>query len=218
MLKVDPKKRMLFDPKESVDFNGNTGPFIQYTYARIQSLRRKYTKEVVMPELVEITDREKEIIKQLTAFPALIQESAINFSPALLANYIYDLVKLFNSFYQNIPILGVCLGHQCIGSTFGAKVGYAGEVKHGKVSVITHDEKGVFKNIKNPLKVVRYHSLSIDEDTLPDELEISARSESGVIMGVRHKNYNIEGIQFHPESIFTESGKEIINNFLKNGK
>ncbi|MFL2642413.1 MAG: anthranilate synthase component II [Dehalococcoidia bacterium] len=126
--------------------------------------------------------------------------------------------KLIKKMAPNIPILGVCLGHQCIGSTFGAKVGYAGEVKHGKVSVITHDEKGVFKNIKNPLKVVRYHSLSIEEETLPDELEISARSESGVIMGVRHKNYNIEGIQFHPESIFTESGKEIINNFLKNGK
>ena len=126
-----------------------------------------------------------------------------------------DIVK---KLHKKIPILGVCLGHQCIGSTFGAKVGYAGEVKHGKISEISHDGKGIFKNIKNPLKVVRYHSLSIDENTLPKELEISARSESGVIMGVRHKNYNIEGIQFHPESIFTEYGKEMINNFLNYGK
>ena len=126
-----------------------------------------------------------------------------------------ELIKKAKSLF---PIFGVCLGHQCIGSTFGATVGYAGEVKHGKISEITHDGKGIFKNIKNPLKVVRYHSLSIDENTLPKELEISARSESGVIMGVRHKNYNIEGIQFHPESIFTEYGKEMINNFLNYGK
>ena len=126
--------------------------------------------------------------------------------------------KLIKKMAPDIPILGVCLGHQCIGSSFGAKVGYAGEVKHGKISEITHDGKGIFKNIKNPLKVVRYHSLSIDEDTLPKELEVSARSESGVIMGVRHKNFSIEGIQFHPESIFTESGKEMINNFLNYGK
>ena len=126
--------------------------------------------------------------------------------------------KLIKEMAPNIPILGVCLGHQCIGSTFGAKVDYAGEVKHGKVSTIKHDGKGIFKNIKNPLKVVRYHSLSIDEKTLPDDLEITARSESGVIMGVRHKKFNIEGIQFHPESIFTENGKEIINNFIKDGK
>ena len=105
MLKVDPKKRMMFNPEESVDFNGNTGPFIQYTYARIQSLRRKYTKEVVMPELVNITDKEQELIKQLTTFPHLIQESAINYSPAILANCIYDLVKDFNSYYQSTAIL-----------------------------------------------------------------------------------------------------------------
>ena len=105
ILKVEPKKRILFNPKESVDFNGNTGPFIQYTYARIQSLRRKYHKEVIMPVAVSITDREKDIIKQLSVFPAVIQESAVNYSPALLANYIYDLVKSFNSYYQSTDIL-----------------------------------------------------------------------------------------------------------------
>ena len=105
MLKVDPKKRMLFNPDESVDFNGNTGPFIQYTYARIQSLKRKYDADIVLPTLVEITDKEKEIIKSLIHFPAVIQESALEYSPAIIANYIYDLVKLFNNYYQNTLIL-----------------------------------------------------------------------------------------------------------------
>ena len=105
MLKVDPKKRMLFNPEESIDFNGNTGPFIQYTYARIQSLARKHNREVVMPELITIIDREKEIIKQILAFPSLIQEAAVNYSPALVANYIYDLVKNFNNYYQSTSIL-----------------------------------------------------------------------------------------------------------------
>ena len=100
ILKVDPKKRMLFNPKESVDFNGNTGPFIQYTYARIQSLGRKHNKSVVIPRLVNITDKEKEIIKQLTAFPSLIQEAANSCSPALVANYIYDYCPIIN--YRSI--------------------------------------------------------------------------------------------------------------------
>jgi arginyl-tRNA synthetase len=105
LLKVDPKKRMLFDPKESIDFNGNTGPFIQYTYARIQSLKRKHTAEVKMPTAVAITAKEQEIIKALTEFPEVIQEAAANYSPALVANYVYDLVKEFNNYYQNTAIL-----------------------------------------------------------------------------------------------------------------
>ena len=105
MLKVDPRKRMLFDPKESIDFNGNTGPFIQYTYARIQSLKRKYTAKIVLPVTVSITIKEHEIIKLLTEFPNVIQEAAANYSPALVANYIYDLVKEYNTYYQNTSIL-----------------------------------------------------------------------------------------------------------------
>ena len=105
MLKVDPRKRMLFDPKESIDFNGNTGPFIQYTYARIQSLKRKHNAKVVMPSAVNITVKEQEIIKLLTEFPAVIQEAAANYSPALVANYVYDLVKEYNTYYQNTAIL-----------------------------------------------------------------------------------------------------------------
>ena len=105
LLKVDPRKRMLFDPKESIDFNGNTGPFIQYTYARIQSLKRKHTAQVDMPNAVAITAKEQEIIKLLTEFPDAIQEAAISYSPALVANYVYDLVKEFNNYYQNTAIL-----------------------------------------------------------------------------------------------------------------
>jgi arginyl-tRNA synthetase len=105
MLKVDPKKRMLFNPKDSVDFNGNTGPFIQYTYARIQSLKRKYTAEVVIPSSVEIIPKEQEIIKKIIDFPNVIQESADSYSPAIIANYTYNLVKDFNNYYQSTSIL-----------------------------------------------------------------------------------------------------------------
>ena len=105
LLKVDPKKRMLFNPEESIDFNGNTGPFIQYTYARIQSLKRKYKGKVIMPESVEIIDKEQEIIKLLMEFPSTIQEAADNYSPALVANYTYDLVKEYNTYYQSTSIL-----------------------------------------------------------------------------------------------------------------
>ena len=105
MLKVDPKKKMLFNPEESIDFNGNTGPFIQYAYARIQSLIRNFQKEIILSEDIIITDDEKSIIKLLIDFPSLIQDSAINYSPALLCNYLYELVKLYNSYYQNTSIL-----------------------------------------------------------------------------------------------------------------
>ena len=122
--------------------------------------------------------------------------------------------KAIREFSDKIPILGVCLGHQCIGQTFGAKVQYAGEVKHGKTSLIKHDGLGIFKDIENPVEVVRYHSLAILPESIPEDLEVSATTENGVIMGVRHKKYAIEGIQFHPESIFTKQGKEILKNFL----
>jgi arginyl-tRNA synthetase len=105
MLKVDPNKRMLFDPKESIDFNGNTGPFIQYAYARIQSLKRKHSAAITIPSTIEITVNEKEIIKVLINFPNVIQEAAKSYSPALVANYAYDLVKEYNTYYQNTPIL-----------------------------------------------------------------------------------------------------------------
>jgi arginyl-tRNA synthetase len=105
MLKVDPKKRMLFDPKESIDFNGNTGPFIQYAYARINSILRKNKSIITIEKNVEISDKEKELIKLILEFPKLIQESANSYSPALVANYIFEIVKEFNSYYQSTSIL-----------------------------------------------------------------------------------------------------------------
>lgn len=114
-----------------------------------------------------------------------------------------------------IPILGVCLGHQAIGQVFGAKVVYAPSLMHGKTSNVHHDGKSVFKDVNDGFTATRYHSLALDPDTIPDEeLEISAHTKDGVIMGVRHRKYPIEGIQFHPESILTVEGPKIVKNWL----
>ncbi|MDA0987637.1 MAG: aminodeoxychorismate/anthranilate synthase component II [Chloroflexi bacterium] len=118
-------------------------------------------------------------------------------------------------FEGRIPILGVCLGHQCIGYTYGGTVGRAGEIMHGKISLIHHDGKGLFKGLPNPFEAIRYHSLTIYKDDLPDTLEVTAWTDNGLIMGVRHKEYQIEGVQFHPESILTVVGKDILRNFLE---
>jgi anthranilate synthase/aminodeoxychorismate synthase-like glutamine amidotransferase len=117
-------------------------------------------------------------------------------------------------FAEKIPILGVCLGHQCIGEVFGGVVEGAGEIKHGKVSRIEHDGKRVYAGLPSPIEATRYHSLAIRPDSVPDVLEVSARSESGVIMGVRHRELPVEGVQFHPESILTPDGHTILRNFL----
>ena len=123
-----------------------------------------------------------------------------------------DVVRNFG---PKLPTLGVCLGHQCIGDAYGATVGYAGEIMHGKTSLVHHDGKGVFRGLPNPLEGIRYHSLAVYRDTLPPELEVTAWTDSGVVMGLRHSEYPIEGIQFHPESIMTQSGKELLRNFLE---
>ncbi len=118
-------------------------------------------------------------------------------------------------FHERIPILGVCLGHQAIGAAFGAKIGKAKELMHGKTSLIFNDQKTIFQGLTNPFGAARYHSLVIEKETLPDSLEVSAFTEDGEIMGIRHKDYLIEGIQFHPESILTTCGKRLLRNFLK---
>lgn len=123
-----------------------------------------------------------------------------------------DVVKRF---YNEIPILGVCLGHQIIAQAFGGVVKKATKPMHGKISSIDHDERNIFDDIPSPLEVTRYHSLVVDEETLPSCLEISAKSEDGEIMAIRHKQYKVEGVQFHPESILTESGQQMIRNFFK---
>jgi para-aminobenzoate synthetase component 2 len=115
---------------------------------------------------------------------------------------------------STIPIFGVCLGHQAMGQVYGGKVIKANKPFHGKASMISHDQKGIFKNIANPLKVGRYHSLIVDRDSLPDNLMITAESEEGEIMALAHKLYPVYGVQFHPESIMTEHGYQLLNNFL----
>jgi anthranilate synthase/aminodeoxychorismate synthase-like glutamine amidotransferase len=114
-----------------------------------------------------------------------------------------------------VPILGVCLGHQCIGSAFGGKIIKAGRVMHGKSSLIRHDGRTIFRGLPNPFEAIRYHSLLIERESLPACLEISAETEEGEIMGVRHKKLAVEGVQFHPESIMTRDGKRLLRNFLE---
>ena len=114
-----------------------------------------------------------------------------------------------------IPILGVCLGHQCIGSAFGGKIIRAGRLMHGKSSSISHDGRTIYRGLPNPFQAIRYHSLLIERESLPDCLEISAETKEGEIMGVRHKNLAVEGVQFHPESIMTQGGKILLKNFLE---
>lgn len=123
-------------------------------------------------------------------------------------------LEVIAKFSGKIPILGVCLGHQAIAQAFGGLVKRADRLMHGKTSTIFHDQKTIFKGIPMPFKATRYHSLIIDEENLPACIEVSAKTLEGEIMAIRHKEYPIEGVQFHPEAILTEYGKEILNNFL----
>jgi anthranilate synthase/aminodeoxychorismate synthase-like glutamine amidotransferase len=123
-----------------------------------------------------------------------------------------DAIKLYGN---SIPILGVCLGMQTICYLFGAEIVNAENIFHGKTSKVDHDSKTIFKNVPQSFDAMRYHSLVVKEETIPEEIEISAKASSGEIMGIRHKIYSLEGIQFHPESILTSSGKTIIKNWLK---
>lgn len=124
-------------------------------------------------------------------------------------------LEIINEFKDKLPILGICLGHQCIGHYFGANIIKGKEPVHGKMSLISHNNGGVFKDIKKPLRVTRYHSLIIDSNSLPKELEICGETLDGVIMAVKHKSFPIYGVQFHPESEMTEEGHALLNNFLK---
>lgn len=123
-------------------------------------------------------------------------------------------VEAMRHFAGRLPIMGVCLGHQTIGEAFGGDVVRAKTLMHGKVSPVSHSGKGMFKGLPNPVTCTRYHSLVIERGTLPDCLEITAWTEDGEIMGVRHKEYAVEGVQFHPEALLTERGHDMLNNFL----
>ncbi|MBM3943737.1 MAG: aminodeoxychorismate/anthranilate synthase component II [SAR202 cluster bacterium] len=122
-----------------------------------------------------------------------------------------DVIRHFG---PKLPLLGVCLGHQCIGEVYGATVDRAGEIRHGKTSLIHHTGQGVLAGLPNPFEAIRYHSLVVYPETLPDCLEITAWTDNGLIMGLRHKEYPVEGVQFHPESIMTPVGKDLLRNFL----
>ena len=123
--------------------------------------------------------------------------------------------EIIREFGQKIPVFGVCLGHQCIGHTFGAKVVVNYRMMHGKTSLIKHNGRDLFEGMPNPFAATRYHSLVIQRDTLPDFLEVTAETDEGEVMGIRHQQLPIWGVQFHPESILTESGRTIMQNFLK---
>lgn len=124
-------------------------------------------------------------------------------------------LRVIEHFKGKLPLMGVCLGHQSIGQAFGGDVIHAQQIMHGKTSPIEHTNKGVFRGIDNPFTVTRYHSLVVARDTLPDCLEVTAWTQDGEIMGLRHRDYLIEGVQFHPESILTEHGHALLKNFLE---
>jgi len=125
-------------------------------------------------------------------------------------------VPLIRRFAGEIPILGVCLGHQAIGQAFGGRIVRAQRVMHGKLSPVTHDGRGVFAGLPSPFAVTRYHSLAIERESVPDELEVTGTADDGEIMGVRHRHLAVEGVQFHPEAILTEHGMRLLSNFLEN--
>jgi len=132
-------------------------------------------------------------------------------STPLEAGISNDVIRQFG---PSTPTLGVCLGHQCIGHVYGAKVDQAGEIRHGKTSMVNHNGAGVLVGLPNPFQAIRYHSLVVFPETMPDTLEVTAQTENGLVMGLRHKDYPIEGVQFHPESILTPDGKNLLQNFL----
>lgn len=123
-------------------------------------------------------------------------------------------LEIIDKFKDKIPILGICLGHQCVGHYFGAEIIKGKEPVHGKISYINHNSKNIFLNVKNPLRVTRYHSLIINRDNIPNDLEIVSETDDGVIMAVRHKYYPIYGLQFHPEAEMTEEGHRLLQNFI----
>ncbi|MBU2027849.1 MAG: aminodeoxychorismate/anthranilate synthase component II [Proteobacteria bacterium] len=176
-----------------------------FTYNLVQYLGQ-LGEEVCVRRNDEITLTEIEDMKPEAIFlspgPCSPQEAGIT-------------VDIVRAFHKGIPILGVCLGHQAIASAFGARVVRAGRIMHGKTSPILNDGRTIFEGLASPFPAGRYHSLIVERETLPNCLEISAETAEGEIMGLRHRRWPVEGIQFHPESILTPGGKRIIKNFLK---
>lgn len=180
-----------------------------FTYNLVQYLG-ELKADVVVERNDEITIED---IKQLNPERIMVSPGPCTPNEAGIS------LELIKAFAGKLPIFGVCLGHQSIGQAFGGKIIRAKEIMHGKTSLMHHTDKGVFNGLENPFEATRYHSLVIEKETLPDCLEITAWTETengelDEIMGVRHKEYQIEGVQFHPESILTEHGHEMLQNFL----
>ena len=135
-------------------------------------------------------------------------------STPLQAGISNEVIRHFGS---RLPVLGVCLGHQCIGYSYGGLIGQAPQIMHGKSSLIHHNGQGVLTGLPNPFPAIRYHSLMVQRRGLPDCLEVTAWTDDGTIMGLRHRQYQVEGVQFHPESFMTEAGKDLLKNFLRQG-
>ena len=160
---------------------------------------------------VEVYRNDKITIEQIEA----LEPQRIVISPGpCTPNEAGVSVDVIRTFSGRVPLLGVCLGHQSIGQAFGGRIVRARTLMHGKTSMIHHLDKGVFRGLDNPLQATRYHSLVIERETLPDCLEITAWTDDGEIMGVRHRTMQVEGVQFHPESILTHQGHEMLANFL----
>lgn len=182
--------------------------FDSFTYNLVQYLEM-LNEKVVVKRNNEITIEE---IEKMSPEIIVISPGPGNPKEAGIS------MEIIDKFKGKIAILGICLGHQSIGENFGANIVKGKEPVHGKVFSINHNKKGVFKNLPSPLNVTRYHSLVVEEESLPEVLEVTSRTEDGQIMGLRHKEYLIEGVQFHPEAILTEYGLEMLKNFLMEAK
>ncbi len=178
--------------------------FDSFTYNLVQ-LIGSFGEELIVKRNDEVNEKDISEIKP--------DKILISPGPGRPENSNASLIAI-KKFYNSIPVLGVCLGHQAIGFSFGGEVVKAPKLMHGKTSNISHDNKSIFRNIPQNFIATRYHSLIVDNDSLPEDLEVSARSEDGIIMGIRHKKYPVEGIQFHPESFLTFEGENIIKNWL----
>lgn len=187
---------LMIDNYDSFVYN-----LVQYIGELGEEVLVKRNDEITIEEIKEL---DPEIIV-LSPGPCSPKESGI-------------CIDVVNNFKGIKPILGICLGHQTIGHVFGGNVIKANQPVHGKVYSIKHTNKGVFKNLNNPLNVTRYHSLVVDIDTLPEDLEVTAITDKNEIMGIKHKKYLIEGVQFHPEAILSEQGHDILRNFIKDAR
>ncbi len=183
------------------NYDSFTYNLVQYLGEMGEQVEVRRNDQITVPELERL--QPKQIV--ISPGPCTPQEAGIS-------------IELIQHFAGKVPILGVCLGHQAIGAAFGGNIIRARKLMHGKTSPITHSGKGVFRGLESPLTATRYHSLIIDRQTVPAELEITAstREEDGteVIMGVRHRKFPVEGVQFHPESVLTPCGKQMLKNFI----